>query len=204
MNNEYEFLRKELTENIKKQDTISNLIFTILGVSFAFSTWYENIAFIIIIIFISAILLSKIIQCRNTVYYLATYMLLIEKSEEENISWESNFKQFRKKPYGLPLKFKFTNIINWFSFRIADIIKNFSNLALATFTFVRLIQFVINSKLNTLNIVIIFILGGCFYLLNVIFSIAICTDKKMRKEYENRWSEILKEDVSETSQNRES
>ena len=61
MDKEYEMLRKELEENLKKQEDIKNAIFTILGLSLAFSTWYENTLFILTIMLITSILSAKII-----------------------------------------------------------------------------------------------------------------------------------------------
>lgn len=191
MAKEYDILRTELDSNIKKQDRINNLIFTILSLSFAFTTWYENVAFIIMILFISAILLSRILQCRNTVYYISTYLAMIEEFGKEDISWEKNLRQFRKHPYGLSLKWNPINILNWLSSRCAGIIKNFSNLVLASFMLIQLLHIMTSTDVNGVYSITIYILSGACYLLNIIFTIAICTDRRVRKEYEERWAKIL-------------
>lgn len=196
MTNEYETLRNEMDENLKRQDSINNLIFTILGLSFAFSTWYENIAFIIMILFISDILLARIIQCRNTIYYLSTYLVTIEKvNQENNASWERHLKEFRKQKYGLPLKWNIVNIISRVSYLFSKIIKNFGNLVLASFMFIQLIRITRNASISNAYIIIIYAVAGFCFLLNLIFTISICTDKRIRKEYENRWSKILKKNT---------
>lgn len=191
MSKEYDLLRTELESNIKKQDGINNLIFTILGLSFAFTTWYENVAFIIMILFISDILLSRILQCRNTVYYISTYLTMIEELGKEDVSWEKNLRQFRKLPYGLPLKWNPINILNWLSSKCANIIKNFGNLILASFMLIQLLHIMNSTDVNGIYSISIYILSGACYLLNVIFTIAICTDRRVRKEYEERWTKIL-------------
>lgn len=196
MSKEYDTLRNEIEENLKKQDSINNLIFTILGLSFAFSTWYENIAFIIMILFISDILLARIIQCRNTVYYLSTYLVTIENNNQENdINWEKNLKEFRKQKYGLPFKFNIVNIIIWLSFSFSSIIKNFGNLVLAFFMFIQLIKIIQYTNLSDLYLTIIYSATGLCLLFNIIFTTTICIDKRIRNEYENRWSKIVKKNM---------
>lgn len=197
MTKDYETLRNEMDENLKRQDNINNLIFTILGLSFAFSTWYENIAFIIMILFISDILLARIIQCRNTVYYLSTYLVTIEKNQKENnVSWEKDLMEFRKQKYGLPLKWNIVNIISRLSYWFSRIIKNFGNLVLSSFMLIQLIRITRNASISDAYIIIIYIVAGFCFLLNIIFTISICTDKKLRIEYENRWSKIIKKNTS--------
>ena len=113
MDKEYEMLRKELEENLKKQEDIKNAIFTILGLSLAFSTWYENTLFILTIMLITSILSAKIIQYRNVVYYISTYLLILEENNEISILWEKRFKEFRMNSFGLKLRRNPINIINW-------------------------------------------------------------------------------------------
>ncbi len=197
MSNEYETIRKEMDDNLKRQDSINNLIFTILGLSFAFSTWYENIAFIIMILFVSDILLARIIQCRNTVYYLSTYLLTIEKINSENdVNWEKNLKEFRKQKYGLPFKCNIVNIIICLAFSFSRIIKNFGNLVLASFMFIQLISIIRSTTLSNIYLIIIYSVAGLCFLLNIVFTITICIDQKIRVEYENRWCKILKSNMT--------
>ena len=148
MDKEYEMLRKELEENLKKQEDIKNAIFTILGLSLAFSTWYENTLFILTIMLITSILSAKIIQYRNVVYYISTYLLILEENNEISILWEKRFKEFRMNSFGLKLRRNPINIINWCAFKLHKIIKNFGNLVLATYMFVRLLYIVISNSIN--------------------------------------------------------
>lgn len=192
MEKTYDFLRSELEENIKKQDTISDFIFTILGISFAFSTWFEDCAFIITILFISDILLARIIQCRNTVYYISTYLSVIEETSDINgIKWEKDLKEFRKLPYGLPFEWNLISIINVFSSRTATLIKNFGNLVLALFMESILVHIIITSEIELLYLITIIVLSIVFLIINIAFTITICTDKKLRVVYEKRWKDIL-------------
>lgn len=191
MSKEYEMLRKEAEENIEKQDNLNNVIFTILGLSVVCSTWYENVFFMITIIFISLILQAQIIQCRNVVYYVSTYLSLLEEKSEESIRWEKRLQEFRKKQFGLELGLNPINIINWFSFKCQKVLKNFGNLSLATYMFVRLIQIVISNEINEKYAIIVCVSGSIIYFLNIIFTIAICTDEKMYNKYIKQWREVL-------------
>ena len=74
---EYKALNEEIDEGIKKQETTSNLVITILGISALSSTpdkdnsilsLPNNIYFLLAIMFVSCVLLSRIIHYRNTVY----------------------------------------------------------------------------------------------------------------------------------------
>lgn len=192
MSKEYEILRNEVDENIRKQDNLNNVIFSILGISVVCSTWYESAFFIITIIFISSILLAQIIQCRNVIYYVSTYLALLEV-KEDSILWERRLQQFRRKSFGLNPKGGLINVINWLSFKIQKIIKNFGNFALATYMFVRLIQIVNFNLINSRYVILIYTMGGIAYLLNAIFTITICTDGRLYDEYTKRWREILNE-----------
>lgn len=191
MSKEYEILRMEAEENIKKQDNLNNVIFTILGLSVVFSTWYENVLFILTIIFISSILQAQIIQCRNVIYYLSTYLFLLEEKSEESILWEKRLQEFRKRRFGLQLELNPINIINWFSFKCQKIIKNFGNLTLATYMFVRLIQIIISNAINQKYTITICVLGSIFYFFNVLFTITICTDRKLYDKYVKQWKDVL-------------
>ena len=191
MSKEYEMLRMEAEENIKKQDNLNNVIFTILGLSIVFSTWYENVLFIITIIFITSILQAQMIQCRNVIYYLSTYLSLLEEKPEESILWEKRIQEFRKRQFGLKFGLNPINIINWLSFKCQKIMKNFGNLTLATYMFGRLIQIIISKEINQKYTIIICVIGGIFYFLNVLFTITICTDGKLYDKYVKQWKEVL-------------
>lgn len=191
MSKEYEMLRMEAEENIKKQDNLNNVIFTILGLSVVFSTWYENVLFIITIIFISSILQAQIIQCRNVIYYLSTYLSLLEEKPEEKILWEKRIQEFRKRQFGLKLGLNPINIVNWLSFKCQKIMKNFGNLSLATYMFGRLIQTIMSNEINQKYTIIICVVGSIFYFLNVLFTISICTDGKLYDKYVKQWKEVL-------------
>lgn len=183
-------IRSEVETNIKKQDTISDIIFTILGISLVFNT--DNAWFVVMILLISAILLSRIIHCRNVVYYTSTYLTHIEENGGSGtIAWEKNLKTFRKQKFGLPWKGGFVNKINFISYRCIGVIKNFGNLALSTFMIIRLVQIVRNAETNIQYPIIIYIIAGFFYVLNITFTLCICTDKRVREEYEKRWKTIL-------------
>ena len=74
MNGEYNMLRTEAQESINKQDTLTNIVFTVLGTSSLYTNWNKDIPFIILIELISAVLLARILHYRHVSLYIATYL----------------------------------------------------------------------------------------------------------------------------------
>ena len=112
---EYKALNEEIDEGIKKQETTSNLVITILGISALSSTpdkdnsilsLPNNIYFLLAIMFVSCVLLSRIIHYRNTVYRCMTYLELETDNviDEENkkipFVWERHVEKFKSSQFG--------------------------------------------------------------------------------------------------------
>lgn len=125
----YRMIRAEIDENIKKQDYLWDLMISVLGLSLVFNTWYENVVFLIAVILISAVILSRILNCRNCVYYLSAYLMTEEMSE--CCGWENEVSEFKdrlsdRKRHPLKKAFFF-----WTAFRGSASMKNLGNIILA-------------------------------------------------------------------------
>lgn len=190
----YRMIRAEIDENIKKQDYLWDLMISVLGLSLVFNTWYENVVFLIAVILISAVILSRILNCRNCVYYLSAYLMTEEMSE--CCDWENEVSQFKdklsdRKRHPLRQKFFF-----WTAFRGSASMKNLGNIILCSFVFVQLLPILAETEQVWLKIVF-FVIACIAYLMNLVFTIIICVDKKVKNEYKSTWDEILKVPASE-------
>ena len=188
---EYQILRNELDENIKKQDDLHNVIFTVLGVSIVLNNWLENTLFLIAIMLISGVLLSRIIHCRNTVYYLSAYL-----STKEGLNccyWEKRINAFKAKILRRNnftyKKHVFINII----FRCAFVMKNFGNMILCSFVFIQILNLLHVSKEDLYVKIVLFSLAALSLLLNFIFTIVICVDRKVKQQYVQIWEQVIDE-----------
>ena len=186
---EYQLLRSELDENVKKQDELNNAIFTVLGLSLVLNNWLENVLFLIVIILISAVLLSRIIHCRNTVYYLSAYL---STSEGLNCCyWEKRINSFKDK---ILAKNNFTykkHIFINFIFRCAFAMKNFGNVILCCFVFIQISNLLMISEDELYVKIILFSAAILALALNLVFTVIICVDRKVKKQYIQIWEEII-------------
>jgi len=194
MNEEYKLLRNEIYDNIKKQDVLNNLIITLLGFSIVFTTWYEHIVFLLAVLFISDVLLSRIIHCRNVVYYISTYLAKMElNSDEIQTKWENDISEFKnlllnKQRKGITKIFLIKSV-----FKVAFIMKNFSNIIFSTYLFFQIIVILETTRMPSVLFVIAYILAVLAYGLNLLFTIIICADRKLKLEYKNIWDEVKKQ-----------
>lgn len=188
---EYMFIRDELTDSIRKQDTLSDLIITILGIS---AIWEQNNAFLLMtVLLVSAVLLARIIHYRNVVYYLSSYLAYKEKYQPScrGISWENNVSRFKKKLFKRSGKSLKKNAFIWFVFKIAGLAKNLGNIVLSAIIFAKLIS---DINFSSLSIPTCLILGiSTLSLLGtVIFTVIISIDKRIKPEYNKTWYAVLK------------
>lgn len=193
MKTEYEFLRHEMEENLNKQEILSNIILSMQGLSILGSiiTNSQNqntYALIIVAVMgLSSVLLARIIQARNTVYYLSTYLYYLEEyNPQSHIHWETNLDKFRGEKYGMALN---EDLFRGIVIRVAGACKDLGIAMLSIFLFFLLLS--VNKQ--SILLIIVRILGGIVCLINILFTIYILTDGKMRKEYKKRWKEILKD-----------
>lgn len=188
---EYKMLRKEIDDNIQKQDSLSTLIFSILGISFIFNNWFENALFLIVVMLISAVLLSKIIDCRKIVYYVSSYLLTDEG--KRSCLWEKRIDSFKKNISKKDSILNNENKLINFIFKHAHIMKNLGNIILCSFVFVQILNLLKDSDDSMVVKVILLAFGVIAFLLNVIFTVTICIDVKIKEQYKQIWEEIIKE-----------
>ncbi len=188
---EYQMLRTELDDNIKKQDDLNNAIYTVLGLSLVLNDWLENMLFLVTVMLTSAVLLSRIIHCRNTVYYLSSYL----GSKEGLICsrWEKRIDSFKTK---ILKRNNFTykkHIFINFIFKCAFVMKNFGNVILCSFVFVQALNLLKAAEEETYVKIILFAIILLSFVLNIIFTGVICTDRRIKKQYTQIWQEVINE-----------
>ncbi len=196
---EYMFIRDELTNSIKKQDSLHNLIITILGVS---AIWeYDNIFLLMTVLLISTVLLARIIHYRNVVYYLASYLTYKEKHHPacSEISWENNISKFKDELFNKKGKSIKKNAFIWVVFKSAGLAKNFGNIVLSTAIFVKLVLSINFSEFN-ITICAVLIASALSLVCTFIFTAIISLDKKIKPEYDKTWYNILKQTKEEIQQ----
>lgn len=205
---EYEMLHSEMMDNIHKQETINNTIISVLGLSSIFSTVYESTAFILFIMFFSAVLLAKVQQCREVVYRISSYLELFEETNQDcKITWQLHFAQFKQKIKINRSIWKTHERMTWFSVRAAAALKNFGSLGMTTYLVYRLfllifpmpiIDFRKNISTMWTQSWIICILAITFYSMNVFFTFSISFDRSLRSAYTKIWKNVLQQESSET------
>jgi len=188
---EYMFIRDELTDSIKKQDTLSNLIITILGVS---AIWEQDDVYLLMtVLLISTVLLARIIHYRNVVYYLSSYLAYKEKHHKscKDVSWENNISRFKQKLFDKTGKSWKKNIFIRFVFKTAGIAKNCGNIILSAIVFWRVHTAII--PLNTVveDYIIIFA-SAASLVLTAFFTVIITVDKRIKPEYTKTWYAVLR------------
>lgn len=188
---EYVFIRDELTDGIKKQETLSNLIITILGIS---AVWeQDNVYLLMTVLLISTVLLARIIHYRNVVYYLSSYLAYKEKHHKscKDICWENNISKFKQKIFDKKGKSRKKNAFIWFAFKFAGIAKNCGNIILSAIVFWRLHAAIIPSSTSIENYIILGI-SAASLILTAILTVIITADKRIKPEYAKTWYAVLK------------
>ena len=182
---EYQMIREEIATNIKQQDEISNTIFIVLGLSMVFNNWIENVIFLTSVLLFSSVLLSKIIHCRNSVYYLSSYLLT--NKALEYCQWERNITLFKKTAYCSDKNSGFIRFV----FHCAFIMRNLGNLIFSFFIFTQIVSIIFQScSFNWVKITLL-IISFLALGLNVIFTIVICVDRKLKEQYKEIWDKII-------------
>ena len=124
MNKEYLMLRSEVEENLKKQDQVFGIVISILGLTNVFSHISENIVFLFFILFLSTLLQLRMLEYRNIVYYISTYMVIFLEKDSD-FKWETRLRKFKKKGYAYEEGKLRKKIINIMVIRLGRIIKHF-------------------------------------------------------------------------------
>ncbi len=188
---EYMFIRDELIDSIKKQDTLSNLIITILGIS---AIWEQDTIYLLMtVLLISAVLLARIIHYRNVVYYLSSYLAYKEKHHKscKEVSWESNISKFKQKLFKKTGKSWKKYLFIQFVFKTAGIAKNCGNIILSAIVFWKLHSIIIPSSISIENYIVLG-MSAFSLVLTAIFTVIILVDKRIKPEYTKTWYIVLK------------
>ena len=124
MDKEYLMLRSEIEECLKKQDQVFSIIISILGLTSVFSHISENVVFLFFILFLSTLLQLRMLEYRNIIYYISTYMsVFLEK--DSDFKWETRLRKFKKEEYGYENGKLRKKIINNVVVRFGRIVKHF-------------------------------------------------------------------------------
>ena len=207
MGKEYEILRSEMMDNIHKQETINNSILSILGLSFVLTSKIESYAFIVFILFFSAVLLAKVQQCREVVYYISTYLSQREKNDNFEVRWEYNLTKFRSELKRKRNIWSKKEYFAWMCVRTGALVKNFGILGLVSFLLVKLWVQMWPSEVYTISEffsqadngdIIVCILSSIFYIMNLYFTLVISFDRKLRSAYTKVWEIVLSSEDEES------
>lgn len=191
MDKEYLMLRTEIEENLKKQDQTFSIIISILGLSNIFLNTSENIAFLFLILFLSTLLQLRLLEYRNIVYYISTYMVVfLEKNS--SFRWETHLNQFKEGGYELENINTINKIVNKMVVSFGRIIKHFSILALSIFLIFRIVISIQSIECSLYIKLIIYVGATTFLIFNILYTYTLCTDKIKYKMYLNRWEKIKK------------
>ena len=193
MSEEYKMLREEVMNSIAKQDTLSNIIFTVLGASSIYVMNNSNADFAILALAISAVLLAWMLHYKHVVLYTSTYLHYLEESGEKVVNWEhkrQNFEKKLKKETGCNF---FVNILLKLIYG-ARVYKYLGNFILASYLFMPLAYEIYRTydmnficALSDMNI----LLGVIFYLLNLLFTIAVCSTSTVQEVYRKTWCRVF-------------
>lgn len=138
MDKEYLMLRSEIEENLKKQDQLFGTVISILGLTNVFSHISENVLFLFFILFLSTLLQLRMLEYRNIVYYISTYMVVFLEKDSD-FKWETRLGKFKKEGYVYEDGKLRKKIINMVVVRFGRIIKHFIILGLVVFILLRIV-----------------------------------------------------------------
>lgn len=189
MDKEYLMLRSEIEESLKKQSQLFNVIVSILGFTNLFSRTSENITFLFLILFLSTLLQLRILEYRNTVYYVSTYMVVFLEIDSD-FHWETRLRQFKKEGYSYKnVKFK-KKILNTLVINLGRVLKHLAVLGLAMFIFFRILLCIYYSS-HVLWIKIVLYVTACLLMIfNILYAYALSTDKNRYDSYLAKWESI--------------
>lgn len=193
MNKEYLMLRSEVEENLKKQDQVFGIVISILGLTNAFSHISENIVFLFFILFLSTLLQLRMLEYRNIVYYISTYMVIFLEKDSD-FKWETRLRKFKKKGYAYEEGKLRKKIINIMVIRLGRIIKHFIILGLVVFILLRIVVNIYKSYYLLwikLGLYVVALFLGIF---NILYAYTLSSDKTNYDVYLKRWENIRKQE----------
>lgn len=193
MNKEYLMLRSEVEENLKKQDQVFGIVISILGLTNVFSHISENIVFLFFILFLSTLLQLRMLEYRNIVYYISTYMVIFLEKDFD-FKWETRLRKFKKKGYAYEEGKLRKKIINIMVIRLGRIIKHFIILGLVVFILLRIVVNIYKSYYLLwikLGLYVVALFLGIF---NILYAYTLSSDKTNYDVYLKRWENIRKQE----------
>ncbi len=202
MDKEYLMLRSEIEECLKKQDQVFSTIISILGLTNVFSHISENVLFLFLILFLSTLLQLRMLEYRNIIYYISTYMsVFLEK--DSDFKWETRLRKFKKEGYGYENGKLRKKIINKVVVRFGRIVKHFIILGLVAFMVFRIVVNVYKSHYALCIKIVLYVVAGVFVIFNILYAYTLSTDKVNYDAYLKRWEKIRKKEQQERINNRE-
>ena len=193
MNKEYLMLRSAVEENLKKQDQVFGIVISILGLTNVFSHISENIVFLFFILFLSTLLQLRMLEYRNIVYYISTYMVIFLEKDSD-FKWETRLRKFKKKGYAYEEGKLRKKIINIMVIRLGRIIKHFIILGLVVFILLRIVVNIYKSYYLLWIKLVLYVVALFLGIFNILYAYTLSSDKTNYDVYLKRWENIRKQE----------
>ncbi len=200
MDKEYLILREEIVQNLKKQDQVFGTIISLLGLTNIFSSYSENVLFLFLILLLSTFLQLRMLEYRNTVYYISTYMVAFLERDSE-FKWETRLRLFKKDGYGYENGNPGKKVISKLVFQWGRKFKHFLILGLVIFILVRIIINVYKSQYALWIKVALYIIAGLLVGFNILYTYTLGIDKLNYEVYLKRWERIRIQEQENTNPN---
>lgn len=201
MDKEYLMLRSEIEENLKKQDQLFSTVISILGLTNVFLHISENVLFLFLILFLSTLLQLRMLEYRNIVYYISTYMVVFLEKDSD-FKWETRLGKFKKEGYVYGDGKLRKKIINTVVVRFGRIIKHFIILGLVVFILLRIVVNVYKSYYMLWIKIVLYVVAGFLVIFNILYAYTLSTDKVNYSAYLKRWEKIRKQEQQERIEGR--
>ena len=186
-------LRSEVEENLKKQDQVFGIVISILGLTNVFSHISENIVFLFFILFLSTLLQLRMLEYRNIVYYISTYMVIFLEKDSD-FKWETRLRKFKKKGYAYEEGKLRKKIINIMVIRLGRIIKHFIILGLVVFILLRIVVNIYKSYYLLWIKLVLYVVALFLGIFNILYAYTLSSDKTNYDVYLKRWENIRKQE----------
>lgn len=189
MNNEYLMLRAEIETCLKKQEQVFGIIISFLGLTNIFPSISENVSFLFLILFLSTLLQLRMLEYRNIIYYISTYMVVfLEKYSD--YKWETRLRSFKIEGYGFEEGTFWRKLINVVVVRFGRVVKHFSILGLVVFMLLRIVINVYKSYHVLWIKVVLYGIAGLLAMFDILYIYTLSTDKVNYNAYLKRWEKI--------------
>ena len=182
---EYDMVRSQIDKAIERMDKYNLQAITVLLLNVFFQS--EISVYIYIMgVFVALILLCKIIECRNMVFYNAMYLVVFVEDENLGLQYESRVQK-------LYSGMKKTNLkgLRRLLHSIYMIGYKLKHTMIGVFSIIVVGSFIIRNSpitgwLNWIKVIILSMEAMTI----VIFTICLLFDGVIKKEYKRKWEEI--------------